>query len=116
MSKDCIFCKIANKEISSKRIHENDNFFSIFDLNPKVEGHFLVISKKHFENIFEMPSSLGSEFLDCVKKTAMKIMKEQKSEGMNVVVNTMESAGQVVKHFHAHILPRKKGDGFKAGV
>ncbi len=110
---DCIFCKIANGEIDSKKIYENDNFFSIFDVNPQVEGHGLVISKKHFENIIDLPPSLGQEFLDCVKKTSMKLMQDYSADGFNLHSNTNKVAGQLVNHFHVHILPRKEGDGFK---
>jgi len=110
---DCIFCKISRGEIPSEKIFENENFFSIFDISPKVKGHCLIISKKHFENSLDMPASLGSEFLDCVKKTSLKILKEYECSGFNLIQNNFESAGQVVKHFHAHILPRKNDDGFK---
>lgn len=110
---DCIFCKIAKNEIPANKIYENDNFFSVFDANPRVKGHSLVISKRHFKNLLDMPSTLGTELLDCIKKTAIKLVEENMAEGFNVLNNNMEVAGQVVKHFHVHILPRKKGDGIK---
>ncbi len=112
-NQECIFCKISNNEIAAERIYENDNFFSISDANPKVEGHSLVISKRHFETILDMPSSLGTELLDCIKKTAAMLVEKHNSEGFNVVSNNFEAAGQVVKHVHFHILPRKKGDGVR---
>ena len=109
---DCIFCKIAKGEISTEDfIYENDNFFSVLDVNPEIEGHALVISKKHFETILDMPDSLGSELLDCIKKTAIKLMEKYNAEGFNVTNNNFEVAGQVVKHVHFHVLPRKNGDG-----
>ena len=106
--KDCIFCKISRGEISCEKIYENDNFFSISDAKPQIEGHSLVISKKHFETILDLPSSLGTELSDCIKKTAFKLIDKYKPEGFNLVGNNFECAGQVVKHFHLHILPRKK--------
>jgi histidine triad (HIT) family protein len=109
MVKDCFFCKIANGEISSeKKIYENDNFFSISDANQQVEGHSLVISKKHFETVLDLPSTLGAELLDCIKKTTLKLIEKHKSEGFNIVSNNFECAGQIVKHVHFHILPRQK--------
>jgi histidine triad (HIT) family protein len=108
---DCVFCKIAKGEIKSEKIYENDNFFSIFDVDPQVKGHVLVISKKHFETILDMPASLGSEFLDCIKKTSLELVEKFKADAFNVVNNNFESAGQIVKHVHFHILPRRKGDG-----
>ncbi len=108
--KDCIFCKIVKGEISVEKIYENDNFFSTLDTNPKVKGHTLIISKKHFENILELPNALASELLDCIKETAIMLMKKYNAEGFNVMNNNFESAGQVVSHFHFHILPRRKDD------
>jgi len=105
---DCVFCKIASGEIPVKRIYENESFFSIPDANPKVEGHSLIISKKHFATVLDLPSSLGMELIDCIKKTAMKVLDKEKAEGFNLVQNNFEVAGQLVKHVHFHILPRKK--------
>lgn len=110
MVKDCIFCKIANGEIPSKKIYENDNFFSVPDANQQIDGHSLVISKKHYETLLDLPSTLGTELIDCIKKTTMKLIEKHKAEGFNVVSNNFECSGQFVKHVHIHILPRKKGD------
>ena len=107
---DCIFCKIAKKEVPAEVIYENDNFFSIPDANQVIDGHSLVISKKHFETTLDLPNSIATELLDCIKKTALKLMEKTKSDGFDIINNNFESAGQVVKHVHYHILPRKKGD------
>lgn len=111
MDKDCIFCKIAKGKISSERIYENDNFFSVPDANPIAEGHTLIISKNHFDNILDLPNTLGRELLDCIKNTSIKIIQKYHADGFNIVNNNFESAGQVVNHFHVHIIPRKKDDG-----
>ena len=116
MGEYCIFCRISKGEILYKKIYENENFFSIPDANPKVEGHSLVISKKHFETMLDLPVSLGSELLDCIKKTSLELMKKFDANGFNVMQNNFEIAGQVVKHVHFHILPRKKNDRFKSIV
>ena len=123
MVEECVFCKIAKEEIPVKKIYENDNFMSFPDANPQVDGHSLVIPKKHFDTTLDMPSSLGGELIDCIKKTAMILMKEKnakakgsgaepKAEGFNILGNNFETAGQLVPHVHFHIFPRKKGDGF----
>jgi len=114
--KDCVFCKMANGEITIDKIYENDNFFSISDANQKVKGHSLVISKKHFETILDLPSTMGQELLDCIKKTTINLMKKDKFDGFNIVNNNFEAAGQVVKHFHVHILPRRNGDDIEVIV
>jgi len=111
--KDCIFCKMSFGEIPVKKIYENENFFSIPDINQDIKGHALVISKKHFATVLELPNSIGSELLNCIKNTSLKLIQEYDAEGFNIVSNNFESAGQLVKHFHMHILPRKKDDGLK---
>ncbi len=114
--KDCIFCKIVRGEIDSKKILETENFFAIKDVNPKTKGHSLVIPKKHFKTLLDMPSSLFGEFLETAKKLAFKLLDEEKAEGFNLIMNNYEVAGQLVPHVHLHILPRTKGDDFRMGV
>ena len=108
---DCVFCKIAKGEIKTEIICENENFFSIYDLNPKAEGHCLVISKRHFRNIIDLPSSLAPECLDCIKKAAFKVLEKTGAGGFNIISNNFGVAGQKVNHIHFHLLPRKEGDG-----
>ncbi len=109
---DCIFCRIVNKEISADIIEENDNFIAIPDKNPIIDGHSLIISKKHFENIMHMPSSLSDEMISLAKKVAEKKLKKD-AEGFNLIINNGKSAGQIINHIHLHIVPRKKGDNIK---
>jgi len=110
----CIFCEINDGKIPSEnKIYETENFFSILDINQDVKGHALVISKKHFSNILELPVSLGRELLDCIKGTSLKIMKDYQATGFNTINNNFDSAGQLIKHFHLHIFPRKEDDGLK---
>jgi histidine triad (HIT) family protein len=113
---DCIFCKIIKGEIPSEKILETDNFFAIKDINPKTSGHSLVISKKHYQTLLDVPSSLFGEFLETAKKLALKLMKEEAAEGFNLIMNNYRIAGQLVPHIHIHVLPRKKEDNFKIGV
>jgi|SRR3989344_6644825 len=107
---DCIFCKLSRGEVKVQRIYENDNFFSMYDANQDIKGHALVISKKHFDNSLDMPSSLGTELIDCIKKTAIVLLEKYKATGFNILNNNFKDAGQVVKHTHFHIIPRKEGD------
>ena len=110
---DCIFCKIVKSKIFADKIYEKDNFLSFPDVNPLIEGHSLVVSKKHFETFLDLPNTLGQELLDCIKKTSLKLMEKYRAEGFNVISNNFEVAGQIVKHLHFHIFPRKIDDGFK---
>jgi histidine triad (HIT) family protein len=106
---DCVFCNFLGEEI----LFENENFFSVKDIRPFVEGHCLVISKKHFETIFDLPGEFGKDLVDCIKKTSRRIMDKTGSTGLNVVQNNFSSGDQVVNHLHFHLIPRKEGDKVK---
>jgi len=108
---DCIFCKMAKGEIPVKKIHENDSFFSILDQNQEIKGHILIISKGHFKTILDAPTTLGPELIECVKETSLKLMKDYKATGFNVVQNNFKASGQIVDHIHFHIIPRSENDG-----
>ncbi len=104
---DCIFCKIAKGEIPAEKIQDGKYFFIINDANPVSEGHCLVISKEHYETIFDLPSEFGKELVEITKLHSKKLIDEGKAEGIKLVNNNYEAAGQVVKHFHLHIIPEK---------
>ena len=116
MVEECIFCKIVKGEIPAEKVYEDDNFMGILDIEPEMEGHTLLFPKKHFETILDTPSSLGNEYFEAIKNIALQLIKKGKAEGFNLMFNTYEIAGQVVPHVHAHIHPRKKGDGIKVKV
>ena len=116
MNTNCVFCNIARGKIKSEIIYENSSFFSVFDTAPQIKGHALVISKKHFKNSLDLPNIFGPELLDCIKNTAIKLMKQYKSDGFNIVNNNFKSAGQIVDHIHFHILPRKSKDGYSLSL
>ena len=113
MADNCIFCRIIKGEVPADKINESENFIVIRDVSPKTQGHSLVIPKKHYKTFLDIPSILHTEFLDVVKESTLKLIKETNSEGFNLVMNNYEVAGQVVPHAHLHIIPRKKNDDFK---
>ncbi|MFH1425262.1 MAG: HIT domain-containing protein [archaeon] len=110
---NCIFCKIAKKEVSAEILKETDNFIAIKDSHPITEGHTLIIPKKHFVTILDIPNTLGSEFLKLTKEIASELMDRKLGDGFNLLMNNLECAGQVVMHAHLHIVPRKENDGLK---
>ena len=75
---DCIFCKIIKGEIPTEKTYEDDNFIAFLDIKPKAEGHTIIISKNHFRNLLDMPSSLGNEMLEAVKKVSLDLIKQGK--------------------------------------
>lgn len=106
---DCIFCKIVRKDKHTDFLFENNNFLAFLDLNQDIKGHTLIISKKHFVNLMDMPTTLGRELLEVIKAVAEDNLKKG-SEGFKIVINNFPAAGQVIMHTHVHLLPRKKGD------
>jgi len=106
---NCVFCKIVKGEIPAEKIYEDDKVISFMDSFPRQEGHTLIIPKEHFENIFELPEDIASHVLKIGKLVASKIKEKLKCDGLNFVQSNGEAAGQVVMHYHMHILPRYKG-------
>ncbi len=107
---DCIFCKIANGEIPSSTLYEDDDFRIFLDLAPASKGHALIVPKEHFDNLYELSDEKASKALVLAKKTISKMTEALKCDGFNVLQNNNECAGQTVYHFHMHLIPRYKGD------
>lgn len=106
---DCIFCKIISGKDSQKPIYEDDNFIVLPDKFPVADGHCLIIPKKHYATLLDLPSTLGSELLSIAKAQSLRLIKEGKAEGIKLVNNNFEAGGQVVPHFHLHVIPEKNG-------
>ena len=111
--KNCIFCKIARKEIKSDIVMESNNFIAFKDIKPKTEGHTLVTPKKHYVTLLDIPNTLGKEMLEFTKKVASYLLDKKYGDGFNISMNNLEVAGQVVMHAHLHIIPRKEGDNVR---
>ncbi|GAH50815.1 unnamed protein product [marine sediment metagenome] len=107
----CIFCKIIEKSIPSKVLFENDKNLAFLDIFPVSKGHTIVIPKKHYKNLEEIPNNELSELFEIVKKVSILIHKKLKVDGYNILQNNFRAAGQVVNHFHVHIIPRSNEDG-----
>ena len=108
---NCIFCKIANGEIPSNTIYEDDKFRVILDNGPATKGHALVLPKEHYANLFEIPEELLADAARVTGKVAANMKDKLNCDGLNLVQNNGEAAGQTVMHFHLHIIPRYENDG-----
>lgn len=107
---DCLFCKIINGEISSNKVYEDDDFYAFFDAYPVTLGHTLVVPKKHYANLFELPDDVTAKYLVTVKKIANAIKKTINADGINIEMNNLPAADQVIFHSHIHIIPRFDND------
>lgn len=110
MDKNCIFCKIIANEISSYTVYEDDIFKAILDISPAAKGHTILISKKHFANLFELDQETASKAMVVASKVSKALMEELKCDGVNILQNNGEAAGQTVFHFHIHLIPRYDND------
>lgn len=108
---NCIFCKIAGGEIPSATLCENEDFRVILDLGPAADGHALLLPKKHYANLYEMPDELLGKAMILAKRVAGFLQKALPCDGYNIVQNNGEAAGQTVFHFHIHLIPRNEKDG-----
>ena len=100
---DCIFCKIVNGEILSKKVYEDDNVIAIMDVNPKVDGHTLVIPKKHVSEYTDLTDEETLYIFNVAKKLGPSIMNKLGARALTCGINYGES--QAVKHVHLHLLP-----------
>jgi histidine triad (HIT) family protein len=110
IKEDCIFCKIANGEIPSNSIYEDEDFNVILDVAPASKGHALILPKVHFDNAYEMEEAYAAKVFPLASKLARAMKKALHCDGLNIVQNNEEAAGQTVFHFHMHLIPRYQGD------
>lgn len=116
---NCIFCKLANGDIPTATLYEDDDFRVILDAGPASKGHVLILPKEHYKNLYELDDEIAAKALVLAKKMITKLTDVLGCDGYNIVQNNGEVAGQTVFHFHIHLIPRYEGDevglGWKMG-
>jgi len=111
MAEDCIFCKIAAGEIPCTRVWEDERCLAFLDIGPLADGHTLLIPKKHYEVIGEMPPEEVAHLGRQVPGLARAVQQAMEADGLNVLQNNGRVAGQAVGHVHVHFIPRVPDDG-----
>lgn len=106
----CIFCKIAEGEAESWAVYEDELVKAFFDINPASEGHTLIIPKKHYENIYEIPENVLERIIIVTKKLAIIYKKALDVKAVNILHASGREAQQDVFHFHIHLVPRYEND------
>ena len=106
MVSDCICCKIVAGEIPASKVYEDDHFLAFLDISQVTQGHTLVIPKKHARNLLEMTPDETAALFNIVSRVTKKVESATQPQGMNIISNMEEIAGQSVFHTHVHILPR----------
>lgn len=112
---DCIFCKLANGDIPTNSVYEDDDYKAILDMGPATKGHTIILPKNHADNLFELSDDDAQKVMMVAKKVATKLTDKLGAEGVNLVQNNGEVAGQTVMHFHLHVIPRYSDDNQKIG-
>ena len=107
---NCIFCKIARKDLPAKIVYENEAVLAFLDISPISDGHTIVIPKNHYLNIESIPVEELNKTIEVVKYIATLIHNRLNIDGYNILQNNFLAAGQVVNHFHFHIIPRRLND------
>ena len=116
MSVDCPFCSIASGKATASIVYEDAAIIAFMDLNPANVGHTLVVTKEHWENIYEVPEIVLAEIAAVVKKVSGAVKKTVGAEGISILQLNGRAAGQSVMHFHVHVIPRFRGDPISTAI
>lgn len=108
---DCLFCKIARKEIEAKVLIENDKAIAVLDVNPRAPGHTMVLPKEHAESILDLDNSSVGKVFGLVKFMTGALQDSFSPDGFTIGINHGRAAGQAIDHLHVHIIPRWRNDG-----
>ena len=111
---DCVFCKIASGEIPGLRVYEDEHTLAFMDIAGDVDGHMLVIPKKHSVNILDCDHDTLARVMHSVKIVCNHLVDNCGYEGVDLMCANGESAGQTMPHLHIHLIPRKTNDGLGA--
>ncbi|MGD8566013.1 MAG: HIT family protein [Candidatus Bathyarchaeota archaeon] len=106
---NCTFCKIVRRELPTSQVYEDEKTMAFLDIRPINEGHTLVIPKKHYKNIHEIPDEELEQLFKIVKKIATAVKQSIDADGISIFQNNGSAAGQVVFHIHVHVIPRYHG-------
>lgn len=107
---DCLFCKIAGKEIGAETIYEDESNMAFLDIHPRAPGHAVVIPKPHRETILDVSEEELRPLFSAVKKTTGLLLRALKPHGFTIGINHGKASGQAVDHIHVHVIPRFSDD------
>ena len=111
---NCIFCKIVAGQVPCTKLYEDDDVLAFLDINPVTYGHTLVISKEHYSTFLSTPKAIMNKVMNVAQRIGQVQIEQLGAKGVNILINSYEAAGQVVPHFHVHVIPRYTAkDGFR---
>jgi len=106
----CIFCKIIRGDAPAHRVFEDANTIAFMDIFPVSDGHVLVVTKDHFENVYEVDAETLAAIARASHRVAAAIRSELAPDGLMVFQLNGQAAGQTVFHYHMHLMPRRQGE------
>lgn len=108
---DCLFCGIVAKKVPAHVVFETNDSIAFLDINPRNPGHTLLIPKKHYETLMDMPAEQAGNLGEDLKTVSAMVQKAVQAQGISIVQNNGKAAGQVVAHAHFHVIPRFMNEG-----
>lgn len=108
---ECLFCGIVAGKIPSIKVFEDGQHLAFLDINPRNPGHTLVIPKRHYEVVMDMPEAEAGKLFEAVKRLSANIKIATKADGISIIENNYKPAGQVIPHVHFHVIPRFIAEG-----
>jgi histidine triad (HIT) family protein len=115
MEEKCIFCEIAAKRLPTNAVYEDEQVIAFLDIRPSNPGHTLVVPKKHYETLLDVPEEEAAHLMKVVKHIAEGIVESMKADGFNILQNNKKAAYQLIPHAHFHVVPRFENDNLPLG-
>lgn len=106
MPEECLFCSIIEGSVPAKKVAETGLTMAFLDINPRNPGHTLLLPKKHYTHLLEMPDKELTGFFSDLKKVSTAVQAATKADGLSISHSIGQAAGQMVGHMHFHIIPR----------
>lgn len=111
MSEPCVFCRIVAGEIPAARLFEDEHVLAFLDIAPLNKGHLLVVPRRHYYSLTEMPGEEAGRLLAAAARLGQAVLRAVQADGFNLLLANGSVAGQVVPHVHLHVVPRFPDDG-----
>ncbi|MFQ5413447.1 MAG: HIT family protein [Phycisphaerae bacterium] len=108
---NCIFCKIAARDVPASVVYEDDSILALLDVAPLADAHVLVIPREHYAQLTDMPAGACAALAAALPRLGRAVLAVSGAEGFNLLQNNGRAAGQAVDHVHFHLIPRATGDG-----
>lgn len=115
MNGQCPFCEIVKGKSKAKVVYEDKEIIAFLDINPRARGHTVIITKKHYPTISDIPDKEYNALFMAVKKVCNKLSKNLEAEGFNIGTNSGAVAGQLISHAFVHVIPRFRTDDIQSG-